>query len=242
MKPMLRTAVAAVVVLASACAPVQAASTPDTTRITVTGTASVPVTADRVRLQVAVETEEASAAAASRENARLMNRVLEAIRPAAGPGARIETQGFQLTPRYRRRPAGDEPPEIAGYRAVNQVTVELEEVARTGGVLDAALEAGANRAAGLTFFASDTHGPRLEALRQATDRARDEARAVAGALGLEIRAAETVQTGVRTPPPVFRGAVALEAAQAMDTPIEAGSQNVEATVTITFILAPAGAP
>lgn len=254
MKPMIRAAAVATLALGSACAPARAAhpmpspspvqqgpAVPqDTSRLTVTGTASVRVPADRVRVQVAVETEAATAEAASRTNATTMNRVLERVRPVAGSEARVETTGYQLSPRYRQAPDREQPPEIAGYRAVNQVVVVLEDVDRTGRVLDAALEAGANRVTGLSFFASDTETARLDALRQATERARAEATAVADALGLVIHSAETIQTSSGGMGPVFRAA-AMESFQAMDTPVEAGSQSVEASVTITYRLLPRGA-
>lgn len=241
---------AAALVLASACAPARAASAApgtsaaqvsraalDTTRVTVTGTHSVRVAADRATIQVAVETEGATAAAASAANAEAMRRVLDAVRPGAGPGGRIETSGFQLTPRYRQPPDRDRPPEIAGYRALNQVSVTVEEVDRVAAVLDAALGAGANRIAGLSFFASDTEEARLEAVRQATHRARTEAEAVAEALGLRIASAETVSTSSGSRGILLRGAGA-EMAMAQSTPVESGSESVDASVTITFRLVP----
>jgi uncharacterized protein YggE len=209
----------------------------DTTRITVIGSHSVQVPADRGRIQVAVETQGPSAAAAAAANAEAMNRVLEAVRPEAGPGGQVETSGFQLTPRYRQSPDRDAPQEIAGYRAINQLSVTVEEVDRVPRVLDAGLSAGANRITGLSFYASDTEGARLEAVRQATERARREAMAVAEALGLRIAAAETVNTTTSRPAPRWEMAsLAAEGAALMDTPVEAGSQAVSASVTITFIL------
>lgn len=241
-----RAATVAVLALASACSPARAAApavapTPgslqDTTLVTVTGNASVQVPSDRARIQVAVETEAASAEAASRANAEAMNRVLARVRPASGSGARIETTGYQLTPRYRQPSDRNAPPEIAGYRALNQVVVVLDEVDRVGGVLDAALGAGANRVTGLSFFASDTEPARLEAVRDATARARREAEAVADALGLAVHSAATVHTSLSGSAPVYR-AQAMEALQVMDTPVESGSQSVDASVTITFRLLP----
>lgn len=254
MRPMTRAVALVALALASGCAPAQAASPSpsptrglvasvrpgapaDTSRLTVTGSASVRVPADRARIQVALETEAPTADGASRANAEGMNRVLDRVRPVAGASARIETTGYQLTPRYRQGTGRDEPPQIAGYRAVNQVVVVLDDVDRVGRVLDAALEAGANRVTGLSFFAAETEAARLEAVRQATARARAEAEAVADALGLTILSPETVQTSSGGGSPVFR-AMAMEGLQAMDTPVEAGSQSVEATVTITYRLLP----
>lgn len=243
----------AILAAASACAPASATVIPsaaagpatagaaesraDTTRLSVTGTATRSVPADRARIQVAVETENESAAEASRQNAAAMNRVLDAVRPAAGEGARIETTGYQLSPRYRQDRTSTGWPEIIGYQALNQVVVTVEDPDRVGPVLDAALESGANRVAGLDFFASDTESARLEALREATERARAEAELLADALGLVILGAESVSTSGGVSYPRMRAGLAMES-MAMDTPVEAGSQTVSATVNITYLLGP----
>lgn len=237
---------------ASACAPAQASTsspaplspappTPqalDTTRVTVTGNATVDVPADRARLRVGVMTERATAAEASSENAEIMERVLQRVRGAAGAGARIETSGYQVAPQYSRNPGDEGGARIVAYRVMNQLVVTLEELERVGPVLDAAMAAGSNQVAGLSFFASDTESARLEAIRTATARARTEAEAVAQALGLSVLRAESVQTssGARYRPQMEMASMAMRA----DTPVEPGSDTVDASVTITWILGPGG--
>jgi uncharacterized protein YggE len=114
--------------------------------------------------------------------------------------------------------------------------VVLRDVDRVGDVLDAALEAGANRVAELTFFASDTEDARLEALRNATARARREAETIAESLGMTLGPPLTVQSsgGNRPPSPVpFRAEAAM---MDVNTPVEPGSETVSAGVTITYRL------
>jgi uncharacterized protein YggE len=213
-------------------------ATADTSRITVSGTASMDLPADRARIRLAVETVGATAAEASSSNAEIMQRVLNAVREPAGAGGRIETSGFTLAPRYRQSVPRDEAPEIVGYRATNQVEVVLDEVDRMGGVLDAALGAGANRVTGLDFFASDIEAARLEALREATARARDAAAAVAAALGMVLLSPETIRTSAPLPGPQLE--MRALAMQASTTPVEPGSQTVQATVTVTWRIGPGG--
>jgi len=254
-------AMAAALTVLSACAPTGAASTTpatavqpgtdpstglstvtvDTTRVAVTGRASRTVPADRARIRVAVETEGTTAAEASAGNAGIMNRVLEAIRTAAdisGDEARLETSGYRLNPRYRQDRNRELPPEIVGYQAVNQVAVTVQDVELVGPVLDAALEAGANRVAGLSFFASDTETARLDAVREATDQARREAEVIAGAMGMTVVGVASVSTAGGGSVPIMRADMEMQAA--MSTPVEAGTQSVSATVNVTFLLLPAG--
>ena len=236
-----------VVAALAACAPARATpaaepaaatlpvvSAADTTRVTVTGSAEIRVPADRVRLNFAVETEAASAAEAASANAETMTAVLERVRAAVGPEDRVETSGYRLMPRYRPASERNGEPEIAGYRAQNGVVVVLVDVDAVGSVLDAALEGGANRVAELSFFASDVEEARLEAVREATARARREAQTIADALGLALGPALEIHTsgGYRpSPAPLMRAE-----SMAMDTPVEAGSEAVTASVTITWRL------
>lgn len=255
-------ATAAALALLSACAATGAASTTperaagapaappghaadrqvDTTRVSVTGQASRTVPADRARIRVAVETEGATAAEASSRNAEAMSRVTGALRRAldgvSGDASRLETTGYLLNPRYRQDRNREGPPEIVGYQAVNRVVVTVDDVEAVGPLLDAALEAGANRVDGLSFFASDTESARLDAVREATERARREAEAIAGAMGMTVVGVASVSTSGGGGGPVFRGA--MEMAAAAGTPVEAGTQSVSATVNATFLLLPAG--
>lgn len=211
-----------------------AAAAQDTTRLTVTGSAEIRVPADRARLRIAVETEAATAAEAAAENAATMTRMLDRVRGLVREADQVETSGYQLFPRYRQRRDAEGGQEIIGYRAANQLVVTVAEVDRIGSVLDAALEGGANRVSELSFFASDTEEARMDALRQATERARREATVLAETLGLTLGAPETIQTSSRDGGgPVMR--MGMEA-MAMDTPVEPGSQTVSATVTITWRL------
>jgi uncharacterized protein YggE len=236
--------------MAGACGPVGASPVPeaapvsaqgragesaDTTSLTVSGFAEVEVPADRVRLRFAVETQATSAEVAASQNAETMRAVLERVRSEVGPDDRVETSGYRLSPRYRPSNDREAGPEIVGYQAQNAVVVVLTDVDAVGSVLDAALEAGANRVADLSFFASDTEDARLEALREATARARREAEAIAESLGMTLGPPLTVQTsgGNRPSPIAMRGEAAM---MAMDTPIEAGSDSVSAGVTITYRL------
>lgn len=207
--------------------------------VEVSAVGRVDATTDRAVVRFAVETEATDAAEASQENARRMDAVLQAVRELGVEGTELETSGYQLSPIYRR-PAQGGTQEIAGYRAQNFVEVTLDDVDAVGRVIDAAIGAGANRIAGLTFTARDTRPARLEALRIAVERAREEAETMAAALGVPLGPPLEVRTGGETDPPrpmMMR----MEAAQAdVSTPIEAGDQTVTAHVTVRYRLQTGG--
>ena len=160
--------------------------------------------------------------------------MLGAVRPVVGSAGTVETSGYSLNPVYSNPERGGAP-RITGYRIQNEVLVTLTDVDRVGPVLDAAVRAGANRVSELSFFASDPRPARLQAIGEATARAREEAEVLAAALGGRLgEALDVTVSGGSSFPEVarFRGA---EMAMA-DTPIEPGSQAVSVTVNLTFRL------
>ncbi len=213
---------------------VPALAAADTGVVRVSGSAQIEVPADRARLHFALETEARSAAAASQANAEQMNAVLAAARTAVGNAGTIETSGYALSPIYSTPERGGSQ-TITGYRAQNTLVVTLTDVDRVGAVLDAAVGAGANRVAQLSFFASNPRPARLEAIRQATAQAREEAEVLAAALGRHLgEPLDVAVSGGMQYAEVarFRGADMAMAA----TPVEPGSQTVTVTVSLSFRL------
>jgi len=189
---------------------------------------------------LAVESESSNARDAARANASKMDKVLSAVRKAGIAAEKIRTVGYELQPMYAQQQQGNEPPRIAGYRAVNRLQVTIDDLDRVGPALDAAIEAGANRAENLYFQIKDPSSARLEALQQATARARREAETVARAAGERLGQVQAIQTDSYSPPPprpmeMFARAVAADA-MAMKTPVEAGTLSVTASVTIVYRL------
>jgi len=203
--------------------------------VEVSANAEVSVPVDRGTIRFAVETQAPSAGEASTQNATKMDAVLAALRELGVEGLTLETSGYQLQPVYRR-PDETGTREIAAYRALNHVVARTDEIDGLGRIIDAGVGAGANRVAGITFEATDTRAARLDALRQAVEKARAEAEVMAQALGTPLGEALEVRGGADRPRPVPMMA-RMEAAQAApDTPIEPGSQTVSASVTVRFRL------
>ena len=220
-------------------APVPAAAAVDTARIVVSGTGSVRVPSDRASIRLAIETEGSTAGDASGANARLAGAVLDAIRPHLGGDDRLETAG------YRVEPVNELDPEtrrtyITGYRVRNSVVVVLSDLDAVGPVMDAALAVGANRVDDLSFFASNLDQARAEALRIAVAQARMQATAAADALGVPLGAIVEVQTGTSTPGGMETMMMAAFDSRAAGTPVEAGTNVVNANVTITWTLGGSG--
>lgn len=202
--------------------------------IQVSGQAEVSVPADRVAITLTVETEGTSAGEATEENAARMDAVITAVRGMEIPDLEVETFGYSLRPEYQVTREGTGTRAISGYRVQNNIRVTIPDIDATGRVLDRAIEVGANRVANLQFEASDTRQARLEALRRATVSAKEQAEAIASAMGVRLGAVLEVQGGANSPSPGSLGGIMLRAAAEVSTPVEAADLMVTASVTVKY--------
>jgi len=206
--------------------------------IEVSGFAQVFVPSDRARLNFAVVTEAPTAAEATAQNSTQMEATIRALRATGAAGLQIESWGYDLQPRYARQTTPDQPPRIVGYQATNNVRVTVDDVSAVGALIDAGVNAGANRVTSLQFEARNTDAARAAALRQAVQNARSQADAMASALGVPLGPAIEVHGGAQAPvpPPMpYMRDMQMQAAMA-PTPIEAAEQGVSAQVTIKYRL------
>jgi len=205
--------------------------------IEVSGQGSVELPSDQAEISFAMETHAEDAAGAASANANEMSRVFTAIRSGEFEGLQLETFGYSLQPQYAT--SEQRVRSIVGYIAYNNIRVTISDVDAVGRLIDVAVAAGANRVASITFSASDTEPARAEALAEAVGNARAQAEVIAASLGYQLGAPLEIRGGSQRPSPVmYEMALRGVAAQEAPTPIEAGSQTVDANVTIRFALGP----
>ncbi|HWP24338.1 MAG TPA: SIMPL domain-containing protein, partial [Candidatus Binatia bacterium] len=153
--------------------------------VTASGEAVINVEPDQAEIDVGVVTQARTAPDAAKENAAKLARVIAALKKQLGKNDEVKTAGYSLTPNYRYPREGGKP-EITGYTATNVVRVRTANLDHVGKLIDAAMQAGANRVNRLVFTVQDEQGAQLQALRIASTKARAKAEAIAGALGLQI--------------------------------------------------------
>ena len=192
--------------------------------LTVQGTASVAAVPDRAELSFGVESQGQTAKAALAANAAEMRRVIAAVKAAGG--TEVKTQSVSLSPRYNERN------EVQAFVATNTVSAAIKEIARAGAVIDAAVNAGANQVYGPSLSRTDQGELYRTALKAAVADARASAQALASASSLSLgRITAIVEGGGSAPQPY---AVADKAMEGGSTPIESGTQQVTAVVSVTF--------
>ncbi len=158
-----------------------------------------------------------------------MTKVIAAIKGQGIAAADIKTEFVSLSPRYSQN--GD---AVVGYTATNSVGVTLRNLDKTGPVIDAAVDAGANQISGPNLVRSDQSALYRQALRAAIADARAKAQTIARASGLKLRRITDVsESGGPTPVTDASTKVGVAA----PTPIEPGTQLVTASLTVTFAVA-----
>jgi uncharacterized protein YggE len=198
--------------------------------ITMTGHGEIKAVPDIATINAGVTTNAPTAAAALSANSAHMNQVFAALKKLGVPDRAIRTSGFSVSPQYTN---GDNnnPRHLTGYQVSNEVNVRLDDVTRTGAVLDTLVAAGANQMNGIGFDIADP-APALEKARiQAVADARARAATYAQAAGVTLGPIVSISEGggETVPRPMFR--VMTVSASAVVAP---GEQSVTADVTVVW--------
>lgn len=198
-----------------------AAATAPAGTVVVQGTGTAAGVPDRGAFSFGVVSPARSAAAAYAANSAAMQKVVAALKQAGIADADLQTTQISLDVKT----ADDG--SITGYSASSSVTAQLRDLTAAGKVVDAAVAAGADSVSGPSLSVADTSSLYADALKAAVADAKAHAQALAAASGVALGRITAVQEGGPTPLPV--AAPASPAAT-----IEPGTQQISATVTVTF--------
>src|SRR5262245_24338263 len=172
-------------VVAALAAPAALAASPRS--ITVNGAGMVSTTPNQGDFTFGVTTTGGTASAALSSNARLMNRVIAALKAHGISAADIQTAEVSLSP--NRNQNGD---KILNYTATNSVTARVKPLSKAGPVVDAAVGAGANEVMGPSLTSADARTLSQRALKAAVADARERGAAIAAAAGVHLGRVLTV--------------------------------------------------
>ena len=205
--------------------------------IVVTGSATVRAAPDRAFVTLAVESRDKDPKVAQTHNAQTMTAVQDKLKAAGIAKEALRTLSYQLDLESdwvngKRVPRG--------YVARNSIEVRLDDLTRTGEVIDLAIGAGANDVTGVRFDLKDRAEVEREALRQAVADARARADAAAAGAGVTIEGVQRIeqQGGFAEPPrPVFMKEARMASAEAApETPISAGEIEVHAQAQLSVTI------
>lgn len=217
----------------------------DTRTITVSNTGKAKGEPDLALVQLAVETSAETAEEARADLAQRAEDVRTALLEFGLDEDAITTRRFRIHERLDRRQmekdgvrpsSREEAEEYIYYEGTHSFTVEVDDIDQVGGVIDTAVDAGANEINRVTFTLSDERRATLreEALKEALRNARSEAETIASEVGASIVEADVVDASDARVSPVRRDVTAAGDAARAPTESPAPSTGVEpGDVTVT---------
>jgi len=212
----------------------------DTTQVTkdhtlsVSGTGIVQVKPDTADVTVGVTTQRDTASAAAGDAANVMDAVIKAIKALGIDDKDIQTSSLSLNGVYDY---SNNTPRLTGYQAVNQVTVTVRDITKTGAVIDAATGAGATDVNSIVFRLDDQTAAEATAREQAVLAARAKADTIAKAAGVTITGVISIaETGAPVPTPMYfdSAKAAGVAADSAPTPVQGGTIDLTVDVSVVY--------
>jgi uncharacterized protein YggE len=201
--------------------------------ISVPGMGRVLVEPDIATLRLGVLVVRATAAAARESAAVTMNAVLASLTDKGVAKRDQRTALLSLSPVTDY--SSDKGPRVTGYQAANSVSVTVRDLSLAGTLIDAALGAGATSLDGLDFSIADPSAAEEEARKAAMADAKRRATTIAAAAGVTLGPVVGVSEGSGGgPAPYPMPRMMAMKAEAADTPVEAGSQEIAVSVSVAF--------
>src|SRR5436305_2503392 len=203
------------------------AANTSTTTITVTGNGTANATPDKASFNFGVTTNAATASEALSKNAEQAKAIIDALKSSGVDSSDIQTSQVSLWPQ-----TSNDGSTITGYQASNSVSVTAP-IEKSGNLVDAAVGAGANNVNGPNLSVSDQSTAYAAAMKKAVADAQSRAQAIASASGLTLGGIVHISdNGNSNPGPIAYGA--MDAVRSVAPPIEAGTQQVQASVTVVY--------
>jgi uncharacterized protein YggE len=212
-----------------------AATTPtstDTRTVTVSGEGRVARTPDVVLMTVGVDISRPDLTTAQSEASTTMDKVIGALKDRGVAEKDITTTVYSI---YTDRDYSKPDSSITGYHVTHLVTAKVRDVAGAGGVLQAAIDAGANSVQGLSFGLDDTAAAVQDARAAAIADAKGKAQQLAQLTNATLGQVMTITEGTASTP--YPAAMpATGSAGGKDVTINAGQTEVVVTVTVVWAL------
>jgi len=233
---------AGVVVTACSSSPRAAADPPScgssSPELTVQGSGLASGTPNILTVSVGIDVTDPTAAAALADDNTRATSVVDALGLSGSAAKDVQTSDLSINPQYNLNGA------ITGYEVTDTLTATLRNLKSAGSVIDGVAGAAGNaiRLDALQFSVEDTRGlenrARNDAVHQAVSHARSMALAAGERLGPVCSLSDDTQTENFNQSFATAGLAAGVDKAAANVPLEPGSQQETAQVTIKYSLLP----
>lgn len=208
-------------------------------RLTVQGSGTATGTPNLLTLSLSIDVTGPTAQAALADDNSRTGAVITALVAGGVPQREIQTTNLSIEPNYAQVNGST---ELTGYGVSDSIVAQLRNFATAGTVIDDAANAGGNatQISSLSFSIADPRPLQDQARQDAVRQAVSHAGAMAAAAGERLGPVCSLTDDTSSPPPVGAvGYAASNAALEPAVPLEAGTQQAEAQVTLVYALLPA---
>lgn len=203
--------------------------------IAVSGSGEVFGTPDTLQMSFGVSVLRPTVKQAVADAATLADGLITTLEGSGVDTEDIQTANYSIHPEYDY--SSDER-RLTGYRVSNTVTAKIRDIDSAGSVIDAAVAGTGDeiQVSGVSFSIEDDEELISAARDAAWQDARAKAQQLADLAGLTLGDAVMISESVASAPPqpIFRAAFEDSVAQSVETPIEAGQQQVAVTLQVRF--------
>ncbi len=213
--------------------------------ITVSDSSEIFAKPDLAVVNFSVVSEKKTVIEAMEENTKAMNGIVKAMKNKGVEEKDLKTTNFSIYPRYeydKRAEVYSYPyPEgkriLVGYEVRQSLEVKIRDLAKIGGLIGAATEAGANEIGDLRFTIDKEDELKKQARTEAIKKAKEKAEELAKELGLRL--VRVVNFSDADFAPVYYDYLKAEASGmggggAATPQIETGENVIRSTVSITY--------
>ena len=202
--------------------------------VTASGEGKAVAAPDQAEMNFGITTAGTEAKKTLDAASKQADAIIAALKKAGVTKEDIQTSGVSLYPQQDY--SNSKTPRITGYQASVQVRVTIKDMSTVGNVIEAGTAAGANEVSGPTFTLSEQSTSRAEAIDKAVADAKSRAEVMAKAAGKSVGDVLSMSEAGISVPPIFGGNMRSAADVAAAVPIEAGTVDITANVTIVFEL------
>jgi uncharacterized protein len=212
-----------------------ASDTRPTPSVTVTGTSKIVYVPDLGYIHVGVSSNGWTTAEAWKKNEEIVKKIFQELKKLGVEEKDFKTGNLSVQPRYSHKPK--EEPKFLGYTVTYELNVTVRKLAQMGALLDAMVDAGANRDMSLSFGCSKMEElieqARVKAVANARKRANLYVTGAGARLGDVLSISDSPYSLPHRHYPV--DALALKEAKA-SLPVAAGEQETTISVSITWAI------
>ena len=224
-------------VMLSACGTIApAASNPAQPHtISVNGSSQIILTPDIAYISIGVHSEAADAKDAVTSNNQQSQAVIDALTTAGVDAKDIQTTNFSIYPNDKYGPNGEVIQKV--FAVDNTVYVKVRSLDKLGGLLDSAVQAGANTVYGITFDVENKEAAMDQGRKAAVEDARQQAEQLATAAGVSLGPVYSISSYSSAPIPMaydVKGLGGGAASAASAVPITPGQMTITVDVSVMY--------